>query len=54
MIGNKIADRITKVLKNSQQNNWEAVTNEHDKEIPKEIYISLEGRQEITDELRLK
>ena len=40
LIGNKVADRITKVLKNSQQNNLEAVTNDHDKEIPKERYIS--------------
>ena len=40
MIGNKIANRITKVSKNSQQNNSKTVTNEHDKEIPKERYIS--------------
>ena len=30
LISNKIADRITKVSKNSEQNNSEAVTNEHD------------------------
>ena len=36
----KIADRITKVSKTSQQINSETVTNEHDKEIPKERYIS--------------
>ena len=42
------------VSKNSQQNNSETVTNEHDKEIPKERYISPEERREITDELRLK
>ena len=41
MIGNKIADRIAKVLKSSQGNNSEAVKNEQDKEIPKEIYIYL-------------
>ena len=35
LIGNKIADRITKVSKNSQQKNSEIVTNEHDKQIPK-------------------
>ena len=29
----------------SQQNNSETVTNEHDKEIPKERYISTEERQ---------
>ena len=32
--------KITKVPKNSQQNNSEAVTNENDKEILKERYIS--------------
>ena len=44
----------TYVSKNSQQNNPETATNEHDKEIPKERYISPEERQEISDELRLK
>ena len=43
-----------KVPKNSQQNNSETVTNEYDKEIPKERYISSEERQEIIDKLRLK
>ena len=36
--GNNVADKITKHL---QQNNSETITNEHDKEIPKERYISL-------------
>ena len=54
LIGINIANRITKVLKNSQQHNSETVTNEHDKEISKEIYISPEERQEFIDELRLK
>ena len=49
-----IADRITKVSKNSQQNNSEIVTNENDKEIPKERYVSPEKRQEIIGDLRLK
>ena len=41
LIDNKIADRITKVSKSSQQDNSETVTNEHDKEMPKKkIYIS--------------
>ena len=31
LIGNKIASKITKVSKNSQQSNWETVTKEHDK-----------------------
>ena len=30
--GNKSASKITKVSKNSQQNNSETVTNKHDKE----------------------
>ena len=49
-----IADRITKVSKNSQQNNSETVTNENDKEIPNERYVSPEKRQEIIGDLRLK
>ena len=40
---------LIKVSKNPQQDNSEAVTNEHDKEIHKEI-----KRQEIIDDLRLK
>ena len=48
LIGNKIA----KVSKNSQQNNSEAVTNEHNKEIPKTRYISPEERLSIIDNLR--
>ena len=32
----------------------ETVANEHDKEIPKERYISPEERQKMIDELRLK
>ena len=54
LIGNKIANRIIEVSKNSQQNNSETVTNEHDKEIPKEKYVSSEERQEIVDEVKLK
>ena len=54
MIGNKIADavaksydhRITKILKNPQQN-LETITNEYNKEIPKERHISPEERQKI-------
>ena len=45
LIGNKIANRIIKASKNSQQNISETVTNEHDKEIPKERYVSPEERQ---------
>ena len=54
LICNNIANRITKVLKNSQQNISETVSNEHDKEIPKERYVSPEESQEIIDELTLK
>ena len=52
-IANKVADRITKVSKALPQNNPETITNEDDKETPKEKYISPEERQEIIDELRL-
>ena len=52
-IANKVADRITKVSKTLPQNNPETITNEDDKETPKEKYISPEERQEIIDELRL-
>ena len=37
LIGNKIADNISQ---NLEQNNLEIIINEHDKEIPKERYIS--------------
>ena len=36
LIGNKMANKITKVSKNSQRNNSQAATNEYDKEILKE------------------
>ena len=49
LIGTKIANKITNVSKKAK-----TVTNEHDKEIPKERYVSLEERQKIIDELRLK
>ena len=53
LIGNKIAGRITKISKNLQQNNLETVTNESDKELPKERYISSNERQKIINNLRL-
>ena len=43
-IGNKITNRITKVSRRLLKNNSETITNEHDKEIPKERYISPEKR----------
>ena len=47
LIGNKIAHKITQILKNSQQTqrNSETVTSENDKEIPEVRYISPEERQ---------
>ena len=60
-MGNKIANKITKFSKTSQQNNLGTVTNEYDKEMPKKkkiyiyiyIYIYPEEIQKITDSLRL-
>ena len=54
MIDNKIANEITKVSKNSSENNLETIIKENDKEIPKERYMSPEKRQEIIDDLRWK
>ena len=45
---------LIKVLKNSQQNNLETVSDENDKEIPKGRYISPEKWQEIFNDLRLR
>ena len=53
LIDNKITDRITKVSKRSPQINSEIITNEHDREIPKERYISPEESQRIIYNLRL-
>ena len=36
------------------QKKLERVANEHDKDVPKERYISPEERQKMIDELRLK
>ena len=54
MIDNKIANEITKVSKNSSENNLETIIKENDKEIPKERYMSPGKRQEIIDDLRWK
>ena len=40
LIGNKIANKFSGVSKNLQQINAKTVTNEHDKEIRKEKYVS--------------
>ena len=53
LIGNKMANRITKVSRRPQHNNSETITNEHDKEIPKERHISPVERQKMIDDLRL-
>ena len=59
MIVNKIADKTTKVSRNSLQNNPERLECEtenmgFDTEIPKETCISLEKKEQIIDKLKLK
>ena len=49
LIGNKIANKITKFSKEARQNNSETATNKHDKEPPKERHISRKERQKIID-----
>ena len=41
-IGNKIANKVIKISKDSQQNNSQPVTNDYDKGITKEMYVSPE------------
>ena len=58
LIGNKIADKITKVSRGSPQNTSETVESETEntwfnREIPKESHIYLEKRQQIVSDLRL-
>ena len=43
--------KSNKIFKNLQQNNSESVTNENDKEIRKERYISPEERKKIIHNL---
>ena len=50
---NETDNRITEVSRSSTQNNLEKLADEHDKEIPKERYISPEERQKIINDLRL-
>ena len=52
-IGNKIADRITKIAENPQRDNLETATNEHGLEISKETNMFPEGRQKIIDDMRV-
>ena len=49
---NKIATKIAKVSRGSPRNNSETITNERDKEIPKERYKFSEERQYIVNDLR--
>ena len=56
-IGNKSADKITKVPRNSPQNSLKTVESETEntgfaREIPKKGYISPEKRQQIINDLR--
>ena len=61
MIGNEIVDalvksydsNITKVSKHSQQNDSETVAIDHDKETPKERYVSPEARPQMINEIRI-
>ena len=48
-----IKTQVSKHLQQNNSENSETVTNEHDKEIPKERYISPEEIQKIIDDLRL-
>ena len=57
--GNRIADAVAKShnsknkkdSRSSPQNDLETITNEHDKETPKERYISPEERQKIINDV---
>ena len=59
LVENKISDAVVKshdstITKDSEKLKWnslETVTNEYDKEIPKERYISPKERQKIMDNL---
>ena len=53
LIGNKTADKIIQVSRNSQQNNSETVTNENDNEISKERYLSPEKKQGMINDLKV-
>ena len=53
MIGKKIANKITKFSKHSQQNNLDTVPNKNGKEIPKERYMSPKEKQKLIDDLGL-
>ena len=50
LIGNKVADKITRVSKTAPKNNLEA----NEKKILRERYVSPKLRHKIIDDLRLK
>ena len=47
LIGNQISNKIAKASRSSPPNNSETITYEHDKEIPKEVYVSPEEIHKI-------
>ena len=49
----KLLVKLLKFHKIHKKNNSETVTNENDKEILKEKYVSTEERQKIIDDLKL-
>ena len=53
LISHKIAIKITRISKTSQQNSSKTVTNKYDNEITKERYISSDEWKTIIDDLRL-
>ena len=46
------SQKITEISKKLQQNNSETVENQNDKDILKDMYIYLEEKQKIVDNLR--
>ena len=50
VFGNKITDKTSKTSKTSD---WEAVSDEHDKEMPKKDDISQDERPKIIEYMRL-
>ena len=53
LIGDQISNKITKVSRSLPPNNSETITNEHDKEIPKGIYVSPEEIHKIIADLTI-
>ena len=53
LIGNKIADKITSLSKNSDADSEMEVGRTSSKDVPKRRYISPEEKQQIIDELGL-